>query len=63
MSDIQDVTPTNETPSEQELNFVLTTTECNTILAGLEELPHKFSRKLIDKLISQAQSQIKTPNN
>lgn len=30
----------------------------NTILAGLEELPHKISRKIIDDLIQQAQPQI-----
>ena len=30
----------------------------NTILAGLEELPHKISRKIIDDLVTQVQPQI-----
>jgi len=31
----------------------------NTIMAGLEELPHKVSRKIIDDLVTQVQPQIK----
>ena len=30
----------------------------NTIIAGLEELPHKLSRRTIDELARQAQSQV-----
>ena len=30
----------------------------NTIMAGLEELPHKVSRKIIDDLVTQVQPQI-----
>lgn len=30
----------------------------NTIIAGLDELPHRISRSVIDKLIEQAQPQI-----
>ena len=61
MSDIIDVEPTEPTV-EQDFNFVLNTTECNTILAALEELPHKISRRIIDKLLTQAQPQIKKSN-
>lgn len=30
----------------------------NTIIAGLEELPHKISRRVIDELARQAQPQV-----
>jgi hypothetical protein len=30
----------------------------NTIIAGLDELPHRISRPVIDKLIEQAQPQL-----
>ena len=54
--DVQDV-QTKQAP-EKEITFTLTISECNIILAGLEELPHKVSRKVIDKLVQQAQSQM-----
>jgi hypothetical protein len=31
----------------------------NTIIMGLDELPHKISRPVIDDLVQQVQSQIK----
>jgi hypothetical protein len=30
----------------------------NTIIAGLDELPHRISRPVIDELVKQAQPQI-----
>lgn len=30
----------------------------NTLIAGLEELPHKFSRAVIDEISKQAQQQL-----
>ena len=32
----------------------------NTIIMGLDELPHKVSRPVIDELVQQAKSQIKS---
>jgi hypothetical protein len=52
-----------ETPKEpeQELNFIFKVSETNLILAALEELPHKVSRRLIDNIFQQAQPQVKQP--
>lgn len=44
---------------EKEVMLTLTVTETNVILAALDELPHKHSRKVIDKVIEQAQAQLK----
>jgi len=38
-------------------NFTHTEQELRTILAALEELPHKISRGLIDKLVNGAVAQ------
>jgi hypothetical protein len=46
------------TQAEPEFNFTLALGEANLILQALEELPHKVSRKLIDKLVQQAQAQV-----
>ena len=32
----------------------------NTIISGLDELPHKISRPVIDELIKQAEPQLNT---
>ena len=50
-------------PQEPEITLGLKVTviEINTILAALDEMPHKMSRKLIDNLIQQAQSQLQQP--
>lgn len=43
---------------EPEVTVSLTITELNTIIAGLDELPHKFSRALIDNISTQARGQL-----
>jgi hypothetical protein len=35
--------------------------EANLVLAALDEMPHKVSRRVIDNIIQQAQSQIQQP--
>ena len=42
-------------------NFTHTEQELRTILAALEELPHKISRALIDKLVNGAVAQQPAP--
>jgi hypothetical protein len=44
---------------ETEVILTLTVSETNTILGALDEMPHKLSRKVIDKVIEQAQAQLK----
>lgn len=44
--------------NEQKVNLTVTIEELNIIFGGLEEVPHKFSRKVIDNLSQQAQSQL-----
>jgi hypothetical protein len=54
---------TETTQMEQELNFTFKVSEINLILGALEELPHKISRKMIDNIFAQAQTQLpKEPN-
>jgi hypothetical protein len=54
---------TETTQTEQELNFTFKVSEINLILGALEELPHKISRKMIDNIFAQAQTQTsKEPN-
>jgi hypothetical protein len=55
-NEVQDVQPKQE--PEKELNLTFKVSEVNIILAALEELPHKISRKVIDNLIQQAQAQL-----
>ena len=50
--------PTTPEP-EKEVTLTLTVSETNTILGALDEMPHKLSRKVIDKVIDQAQAQLK----
>ena len=51
---------TQPTPEpEKEVTLTLSVTEVNTILGALDEIPHKISRKVIDKIIQQAQAQLK----
>ena len=62
MSDIENVETKEVTQQpEQELNFVLKLSEANIVLAALDELPHKVSRRVIDNIMQQAQSQIQQP--
>jgi len=44
---------------EKEVTLTLTVSETNIILGALDEMPHKLSRKVIDKVIEQAQAQLK----
>ena len=54
---------TETTQMEQELNFTFKVSEINLILGALEELPHKTSRRIIDNIFTQAQTQLpKEPN-
>lgn len=41
----------------QTVNLTVTPQAFNTIMAGLEELPHKVSRGVIDELITQVKTQ------
>jgi hypothetical protein len=47
--------------SEKELSLFLNVAETNIVLGALDEIPHKISRKVIDKLIQQAEAQLKKP--
>lgn len=47
-----------ETQPEPSVNLTLKVSEVNAILAALDEMPHKMSRRLIDNLIQQAQTQL-----
>jgi hypothetical protein len=58
---VQDVEVKETEKVDQEFNLTLTLSEVNILLASLDELPHKISRKLIDKVVQQAQSQVKQP--
>lgn len=42
---------------EREFNFTFNINQINTIIAGLDELPHKFSRNMIDEIQRQVQMQ------
>ena len=62
MSDIENVEAKEVAQQpEQELNFILKLSEANIVLAALDEMPHKVSRRVIDNIIQQAQSQIQQP--
>ena len=61
MSDIENVEAKEVQQPEQELKFTLTVSEANIVLAALDEMPHKVSRRVIDNVIQQAQSQIQQP--
>lgn len=43
---------------EPELTFTLKVSQINVVLASLDELPHKFSRVIIDTIQQQANEQI-----
>jgi hypothetical protein len=45
----------------EKITIIVDVQEFNAIIAGLEELPHKISRKIIDDIVKQAQSQISPP--
>jgi hypothetical protein len=43
---------------DQELTLTLKISQINVLLASLDELPHKFSRVIIDTIQQQANAQI-----
>lgn len=47
-----------QTQPEAELTFTFKVSVINLILAALDELPHKYSRKVIDDIQAQAQAQV-----
>jgi hypothetical protein len=49
---------TQQVPQDPEITVVLKLNEINTIIGSLDELPHKVSRLIIDKLRFQAISQL-----
>jgi hypothetical protein len=55
------VAPTPVPELEKELSLLLNVAETNIVLGALDEIPHKISRKVIDKLIQQAEAQLKKP--
>jgi hypothetical protein len=62
MSDIETV-EAQEVPQqpEPEITLTLKVSDVNVVLASLDEMPHKMSRRIIDNIIQQAQSQIQQP--
>mgnify|MGYP003333879743 CR=1 FL=1 len=55
-NEVQDVQPKEP---EKEVNLTFKLSEVNTILASLDEMPHKFSRRIVDSIIQQSQAQLK----
>jgi hypothetical protein len=43
---------------DQELTLTLKISQINILLASLDELPHKFSRVIIDTIQQQANAQV-----
>jgi phage terminase large subunit-like protein len=43
---------------EQQVTLTLKASWLNVIMAGLEEIPHKFSRPVIDSVSQQARAQL-----
>lgn len=43
---------------EQEVTLTLKISQLNVVISGLDELPHKYSRPLIDDIGKQVQSQL-----
>lgn len=52
------MTEQTQNQSEQKVTLTLTVNQINVIIAGLDELPHKFSRKLLDEIQQQAMPQL-----
>ena len=42
---------------EAEFNFTFKVSQINLIIAGLDEIPHKYSRPMIDEITRQIQGQ------
>ena len=43
---------------EQQVTLTLKASWLNVLMAGLEEIPHKFSRPVIDSVSQQARAQL-----
>jgi phage terminase large subunit-like protein len=43
---------------ESQVTLTLKASWLNVIIAGLEEIPHKFSRQVIDSVSQQARAQL-----
>ena len=43
---------------EQQVTLTLKASWINVLMAGLEEIPHKFSRPVIDSVSQQARAQL-----
>ena len=43
---------------EQQVTLTVKTSWLNVLMAGLEEIPHKFSRQVIDSISQQARAQL-----
>ncbi len=43
---------------EQQVTLTVKTSWLNVLIAGLEEIPHKFSRPVIDSISQQARAQL-----
>jgi hypothetical protein len=62
MSDIETVEAQEVAQQpEPEIKLTLKVSDVNMVLASLDEMPHKMSRRIIDNIIQQAQSQIQQP--
>ena len=62
MSDIETVEAQEVAQQpEPEITLTLKVSDVNMVLASLDEMPHKMSRRIIDNIIQQAQSQIQQP--
>ena len=55
---VEEETVANPVPVEKELTFVFKVSQANTILAALDEIPHKLSRNIIDSMQQQARPQL-----
>ena len=49
---------TQDVEQEQTIDLKLTVAQLNTVMAALDELPHKHSRRLFDDIMRQAQAQL-----
>lgn len=50
---------TQQSQQEPEVTLTVKASWVNVIIAGLDEVPHKYSRPIIDAVSNQAQEQLK----
>lgn len=58
VENVKDVAQPQTPQPEPEVNLVLKVSDVNLVLGALDELPHKITRKLIDNVLAQANSQL-----